>query len=575
MVPYYGDYAEDATVYIPFNTFSSDDPTASITVTELADADIHIHKNGHVDEISTDGASVVIDFDSITGNHMMTIDTSVDAAYATGSEYAVRLEGIAVNGGTINAFVGSFSIERAGGVLATLKAGTTKVDVETIKTKAITCGAAVTIRADVGAAAAPGAANGMFIGGTNAATTITTGLTANITGNITGNLSGSIGTVAADGITATSMATDSIDAGSIKADAVTKIQNGLATPTNITAATGITVSALDANVITAASINADAITSAKIADNALANEHFAAGALTATEITGAAGCAVSSIGNNVITTLSIADGAITDAKTADDIKVDVNTIKTATVAASSTITFQNGTVPITTDLVAGSGDWTADEKTALKAILGFENSATPIAPTAGVLFDIDADIELTLEDTNELQLAQGNWITATGFATPTNITAGTITTVSGNVDGTVAGVTPAVAGDEMDLIDAPNGTAVTAIQNGLATPTNITAGTITTVTNLTNAPTVGDLTAVMKASVNAEVDTALDTAIGTPTAKSILDYIKRLKFALCNKLEITEASGASEIFDDEDSSFATKAAAFTSLAGVTKREKII
>ena len=61
------------------------------------------------------------------------------------------------------------------------------------------------------------------------------------------------------------------------------------------------------------------------------------------------------------------------------------------------------------------------------------------------------------------------------------------------------------AGDEMDLVDAPNATAVAAIQSGLATPTNITAGTITTVTNLTNAPTNGDLTAVMKASVNAEI----------------------------------------------------------------------
>jgi len=44
----------------------------------------------------------------------------------------------------------------------------------------------------------------------------------------------------------------------------------------------------------------------------------------------------------------------------------------------------------------------------------------------------------------------------------------------------------------------------------VASTTNITAGTITTVTNLTNAPTSGDLTATMKASVNAEVDTALE-----------------------------------------------------------------
>lgn len=47
--------------------------------------------------------------------------------------------------------------------------------------------------------------------------------------------------------------------------------------------------------------------------------------------------------------------------------------------------------------------------------------------------------------------------------------------------------------------------AVTKIQNGLATPTNITAGTITTVTNLTNAPTAGDFTATMKTSIGTAV----------------------------------------------------------------------
>ena len=71
-----------------------------------------------------------------------------------------------------------------------------------------------------------------------------------------------------------------------------------------------------------------------------------------------------------------------------------------------------------------------------------------------------------------------------------------------------AAKTAAQAGNQMDLVNAPNATAVTAIQNGLATPTNITAGTITTVTHLTNAPTNGDLTATMKSSVTAAVPTA-------------------------------------------------------------------
>lgn len=48
--------------------------------------------------------------------------------------------------------------------------------------------------------------------------------------------------------------------------------------------------------------------------------------------------------------------------------------------------------------------------------------------------------------------------------------------------------------------------------DGLATPTNITAGTITTVTNLTNAPTNGDLTATMKTSVTTAATAATPTA---------------------------------------------------------------
>ena len=47
----------------------------------------------------------------------------------------------------------------------------------------------------------------------------------------------------------------------------------------------------------------------------------------------------------------------------------------------------------------------------------------------------------------------------------------------------------------------------------VASPTNITAGTITTVTNLTNAPTAGDLTATMKTSVTTAVNAATTVGI--------------------------------------------------------------
>lgn len=79
-------------------------------------------------------------------------------------------------------------------------------------------------------------------------------------------------------------------------------------------------------------------------------------------------------------------------------------------------------------------------------------------------------------------------------------------------------------GDASGRVDASKlaGQTITAaagvtFPTSIASPTNITAGTITTVTNLTNAPTVGDLTAAMKASVNAEVVDGLNVdAYGEP-----------------------------------------------------------
>ena len=91
------------------------------------------------------------------------------------------------------------------------------------------------------------------------AATAATPIAASVTGAV-GSVTGAVGSVAANGITATSIAADAINAAAVKADAVTKIQNGLATPTNITAAAGIAVTSIGANVITAASMNADAST---------------------------------------------------------------------------------------------------------------------------------------------------------------------------------------------------------------------------------------------------------------------------------------------------------------------------
>ncbi len=152
--------------------------------------------------------------------------------------------------------------------LATL-AGYVDTEVAAILAAVDTEVAAIKTKTDYLPSATAGSAGGLFIAGANAATSITTALTANITGNlsgsvgsvtgavgsVTGNVGGSVASVAANGIAATSIASDAINAAAIKADAVTKIQTGLATPTNITAGTITTVTNLT-NLPAAAALEA-------------------------------------------------------------------------------------------------------------------------------------------------------------------------------------------------------------------------------------------------------------------------------------------------------------------------------
>lgn len=108
--------------------------------------------------------------------------------------------------------------------------------------------------------------------------------------------------------------------------------------------------------------------------------------------------------------------------------------------------------------------------------------------------------------------AAADVVNVDGYNLATQIgTAGAGLTEAGGTGDQFTGI--AAVGDVTNLSNLPTipanwltaaGTAAdftTEIQAGLATPTNITAGTITTVTNLTNAPTNGDLTATMKTSV--------------------------------------------------------------------------
>lgn len=136
---YIGDFTEDDTIYTMFNTFSSDDPSASCTITNLLNTDVHIHKDdGTTQRNNAAGITVSIDFDGITGSHLLKIDSSDDTVagfWVAGHDYFVRVEGTTVDGATINAMVCHFSIENRF-ILTAASVNAEVVDVMTVDTTA-------------------------------------------------------------------------------------------------------------------------------------------------------------------------------------------------------------------------------------------------------------------------------------------------------------------------------------------------------------------------------------------------------------------------------------------------------
>jgi hypothetical protein len=109
MSDYKGDYAEDATVRITFNTFDSNG--ASVTITQLATTDVFVYKDGTV--LGDPDAGVTLDLNegAVNGSHRVSVDLSSDVQYATGADYEVQFKGADIDGNEVNIFVGEFSIE--------------------------------------------------------------------------------------------------------------------------------------------------------------------------------------------------------------------------------------------------------------------------------------------------------------------------------------------------------------------------------------------------------------------------------------------------------------------------------
>lgn len=92
---YVGDFAEDSTVNFIFTTSDADGaPVAPSSAFEAADLAIY-KDNSATQKTATDGITMTSPFDSLTGVHHVSIDTSDDTNdagfWVTGSDYFVVL----------------------------------------------------------------------------------------------------------------------------------------------------------------------------------------------------------------------------------------------------------------------------------------------------------------------------------------------------------------------------------------------------------------------------------------------------------------------------------------------------
>ncbi len=102
---YFGDIAEDATIYIAFNSSAVAGESATITGGTYT-----IYKDDATGTETTTGITTSIDHDGHTGSHIVEV-VCTDAFYTTGADYFLHVDGGTVDGKNQNVFIGSFSIE--------------------------------------------------------------------------------------------------------------------------------------------------------------------------------------------------------------------------------------------------------------------------------------------------------------------------------------------------------------------------------------------------------------------------------------------------------------------------------
>ena len=214
---YYGDFETSALVHIPWDSVNS----SGASVTRATNGTISVYKDAGTTQ-STTGVTDTEDFDGLTGIHWITIDLSSDGTfYSAGSNFSVVLSAATIDGQTVNAVLGAFSIRNRSALMPTTVGR--KLDVSA-------GGEAGVDWANVGSPTTTVGLSGTTVKTATDVETDTADIQTRLPAAlVSGRIDASVGAMAADVVTATAIATDAIGSAELAASAVTEIQSGLAT----------------------------------------------------------------------------------------------------------------------------------------------------------------------------------------------------------------------------------------------------------------------------------------------------------------------------------------------------------
>lgn len=562
-----------STLRVPFGSFAATTGAPS-AVTNYADADILVYKDGSTTQrASAAGITATTTFDTLTGVNLLTIDLADNTTadfWASGSEYIVVVSDITVDAQTLRFPIARFVIGIEGEIFAT-----------TIATLASQTSFTLT---------AGSADNSAYVGSVvyihDAASAIQCAM------GVVSAYTGSTKTVtlAADPAIFTIAAKDNI---SIMPRTNVYQWNGLTTvslplsPT--TAGRTLDVSAggeagVDwANVgspttavnLSATNIDVDQVVAS--VSGAVGSVTGAVGSVTGAvgSVTGAVGSVTGNVGGNVtgsvgsvtgLTNATIADAVWDEDATAHQTQGTFGQAIGDPGADTDTIFgLVNTNLDAAVSTRLSTAGYTAPDNTSIAAIL-VDTAEIGVAGAGLTNINLpDQTMNITGDITGNLSGSVGSVTGAVGSVTG-NV-GGSVASVVGAV-GSVTGLTAAnldvAVSTRMATYTQPTGFLAATFPLTVASTTNIAAGTITTVTNLTNAPTSGDLTATMKASVNTEVLDVLNTDTfaepgqeAPPATTTLVKKIGYIYKMLRNK--ITQTSTTLSVFADDATTVDQKA----------------